>query len=47
MLPLLTGQISWEKVRNLVGIALATYKPSEKPSEEFSQNSELTSETQS
>jgi CRISPR-associated protein Cas8a1/Csx13 len=33
MLPLLTGQISWEKVRNLVGIALATYKPSEKPSE--------------
>ena len=47
MLPLLTGQISWKKVRNLVLIALATYKPSEKPSEEFRQNSELTPETQS
>jgi CRISPR-associated protein Cas8a1/Csx13 len=47
ILPLLTGQVSWEKARNLVLIALATYKPSEKPSEEFSQNSEVTPESQS
>jgi CRISPR-associated protein Cas8a1/Csx13 len=47
LLPLLTGQVSWEKARNLVLIALASYKPSEKPSEEFSQNSEVTSESQS
>jgi CRISPR-associated protein Cas8a1/Csx13 len=36
ILPLLMGQISWEKARNLVLIALASYKPSEKPSGEFS-----------
>jgi CRISPR-associated protein Cas8a1/Csx13 len=47
ILPLLTGQVSWEKARNLVLIALASYKPSEKPSEEFSQNSEVTPESQS
>lgn len=47
ILPLLTGQVSWEKARNLVLIALASYKPSEKPSEEFSQNSEVTPGTQS
>ena len=47
ILPLLTGQVSWEKARNLVLIALASYKPNEKPSEEFSQNSEATPESQS
>jgi CRISPR-associated protein Cas8a1/Csx13 len=47
ILPLLTGQVSWEKARNLVLIALASYKPSEKPLEEFSQNSEVTPESQS
>ncbi|HEY9611243.1 type I-MYXAN CRISPR-associated Cas8a1/Cmx1 [Allocoleopsis sp.] len=47
ILPLLMGQISWEKARNLVLIALASYKPSQKPSEEFRQNSEVTPETQS
>jgi CRISPR-associated protein Cas8a1/Csx13 len=47
ILPLLTGQVSWEKARNLVLIALASYKPSQKPPEEFSQNSELTPESQS
>jgi CRISPR-associated protein Cas8a1/Csx13 len=46
ILPLLTGQVSWEKARNLVLIALASYKPSQKPSEEFSQNSEVTPESQ-
>ncbi|MBD1897922.1 type I-MYXAN CRISPR-associated Cas8a1/Cmx1 [Coleofasciculus sp. FACHB-129] len=34
ILPLLMGQVSWEKARNLVLIALASYKPSPKPSEE-------------
>jgi CRISPR-associated protein Cas8a1/Csx13 len=47
ILPLLMGQVSWEKSRNLVLIALASYKPSEKPLEEFSQNSEVTPESQS
>jgi len=47
ILPLLMGQVSWEKARNLVLIALASYKPSQKPSEEFSQNSEVTLENQS
>ena len=47
ILPLLTVQVSWEKARNLVLIALASYKPSQKPSEEFSQNSEVTLENQS
>jgi CRISPR-associated protein Cas8a1/Csx13 len=45
ILPLLMGQVSWEKARNLVLIALASYKPSQKPSEEFSQNSEVTPES--
>lgn len=44
ILPLLTGQVSWEKARNLVLIALASYKPSQKPSEELNQNSEATPE---
>jgi CRISPR-associated protein Cas8a1/Csx13 len=47
ILPLLTGQVSWEKARNLVLIALASYKPSQKPSEEFSQNSEVIPDSQS
>ena len=47
ILPLLMGQVSWEKARNLVLIALASYKPSQKLSEEFSQNSEVTLENQS
>ena len=46
MLPLLTGQVSWEKARNLVLIALASYKPSQKSLEEFSQNSEVAPGTQ-
>ncbi len=47
ILPFLTGQVSWEKARNLVLIALASYKPSQKPSKEFSQNSEVTPGSQS
>jgi len=47
ILPLLMGQVSWEKARNLVLIALASYKPSQKTSEGFSQNSEVTPENQS
>ena len=44
ILPLMVDEVSWEKTRNIALIALASYKPSEKPTDGSQENTPVMSE---